>query len=295
LNTHILYNPGAGKGSGKSDAEALQILLSGETFIRDITEILNYRAFFAAISPTDKVILCGGDGTLNRFANETKNLCIRQELLYYPCGNGNDFARDLGYTEEMMPFRINDCLRDLPVVTVNGKESCFLNGIGFGIDGYCCAQGDALREKGERKVNYAAIAVHGILGGFTPVSAKISVDGKVKAYEHVWLAPTMLGRYYGGGMIPAPEQDRMSEERTLSVLVLHCRSRLAALCAFPSIFRGEMLKHEKIAELRTGREIFVEFDRPCALQIDGETICGVTSYRVAATKAEQEAVECEKL
>ena len=30
----------------------------------------------------------------------------------------------------------------------------------------------------------------------------------------------------------------------------------------------------------TGREVHVEFDRPTALQIDGETVTGVTEYTV---------------
>ena len=40
-------------------------------------------------------------------------------------------------------------LRDLPTVTVNGKHWRFLNGIGYGIDGYCCEVGDALRGKSD--------------------------------------------------------------------------------------------------------------------------------------------------
>ena len=34
-----------------------------------------------------------------------------------------------------------------------------------------------------------------------------------------------------------------------------------------------------------GHEITVEFDRPCALQIDGETVLGVTSYTVKSKVA----------
>lgn len=42
-------------------------------------------------------------------------------------------------------------------------------------------------------------------------------------------------------------------------------------------------------EILTGREITVKFDRPTALQIDGETILDVTSYRATMpTTAEKE-------
>ena len=47
---------------------------------------------------------------------------------------------------------------------------------------------------------------------------------------------------------------------------------------FPSIFKGEHVKHKDMVEVLSGRTIKVEFDKPTALQIDGETILGVTSY-----------------
>ena len=64
---------------------------------------------------------------------------------------------------------------------------------------------------------------------------------------------------------------------------------------FPSIFKGEHVKHTKQVEVLRGHEITVEFDRPTALQIDGETVLGVTSYTVktgkTANKKEQAAAE----
>ena len=35
----------------------------------------------------------------------------------------------------------------LPTVTVNGKAYRFLNGIGYGIDGYCCQVGEVTGRK----------------------------------------------------------------------------------------------------------------------------------------------------
>ena len=37
-----------------------------------------------------------------------------------------------------------------------------------------------------------------------------------------------------------------------------------------------------MVQILTGHEITVRFDRPTALQIDGETILGVTEYSVRA-------------
>ena len=56
--------------------------------------------------------------------------------------------------------------------------------------------------------------------------------------------------------------------------------RLPTLMAFPGIFKGEHVKHEKCISIFSGKEISVEFDSPRALQIDGETVLGVTKYTV---------------
>ena len=86
----------------------------------------------------------------------------------------------------------------------------------------------------------------------------------------------MKGKYYGGGMKMAPEQDRFSGR--LSVVVYHCRSKLKALIAFPSIFKGEHVQKKDLVSVFTGNEIKVKFSRPCAAQIDGETVLNVTEY-----------------
>jgi len=239
--------------------------------------ITDYRAFISSLHPTDFIIVAGGDGTLNRFVNNTADIEISNEILYYPNGTGNDFARDLGYDKGCTPFEVTKYLKSLPVVEVNGKRCRFVNGIGFGIDGYCCEVGDELKKAG-KKVNYATIAVKGLLFNYRRRNAKLTVDDHTYTFKKVWLAPTMIGRYYGGGMMPTPAQNRNGKDGTLSTLVLHGSGKLKTLLTFPSIFKGEHIKHQKMAKIYTGHRITVEFDRPTALQIDGETIKGVTSY-----------------
>ena len=78
-------------------------------------------------------------------------------------------------------------------------------------------------------------------------------------------------------MIPTPNQNRDNKDK-LSLLVWHGSGKLKTLMAFPSIFQGEHVKHTDMLEIIEGREITVIFDKPCALQVDGETIKDVTSY-----------------
>ena len=161
-------------------------------------------------------------------------------------------------------------------------ERLFINGIGFGIDGYCSEKGDELQAKSDKPVNYAGIAIKGLLFHYKRPNATVTVDGVTKTYKGVWLAPTMKGRFYGGGMNVAPKQDRLDPNKTVTNVVWHKSGKLKTLMVFPSIFKGEHVKQKKLIDIVEGHHIIVEFNKPTALQIDGETVSGVTKYEVKA-------------
>jgi diacylglycerol kinase family enzyme len=250
----------------------------------DLSTLTGYANFWAGIDlENDTVILSGGDGTLNRFINENVGLELPKNLFYFAAGSGNDFKKDVA-DENMTLIPLHKYIKDLPTVTVNGKTSYFINGIGFGIDGYCCEEGDKQKAKSDKPVDYTAIAIKGLLFHFKPRNAKVTVDGVTKEYKKVWIAPTMKGRYYGGGMFVTPNQDRFDPQGKVSCCVMHGAGAIPTLIVFPSIFKGEHVKHTKMVDICSGYEITVEFDRPTALQIDGETVLGVTSYTVKTGK-----------
>ncbi len=278
MKYYILYNPISGKGSSEDDARLISELYEGNAIVSDITKIENYSDFFADITKDDAVIICGGDGTINRFVNNTENIEIPCDILYHASGTGNDFLLDIGKSREENPFSIKKYITNLPCVEVKGKKYRFLNNVGFGIDGYCCEVGDEMKKKSTKPVNYTAIAIKGLLFHFKPRGATVTVDGNTYRYEKVWLAPTMNGRYYGGGMMATPEQDRCAADKKLSIMLFHGYGKLKTLMVFPTIFKGEHVKHTKMVAIHEGKDITVKFDTPAALQIDGETILGVTEY-----------------
>ena len=292
MKTYILYNPMSGNGMSLENANIIKTLNKTVEKLIDITSIEDYSKLFSELNEADSLIICGGDGTLNRFVNDTEKTYVPCKILYCASGTGNDFLKDLGIENQSDPIDISKYLKDLPFVTVNGKKIKFLNNVGFGIDGYCCEVGDKLKNESTKPVNYTSIAIKGLLFHFKPCNAKITVDGEEFSYNRVWLAPTMKGRYYGGGMMPTPSQNRTDENGTLSLMVFHGSKKLRTLMMFPSIFKGEHLKYNNHVKIHTGKEITVRFDKPCALQIDGETILGVTEYTACAcvntrTKAPQ--------
>lgn len=281
-----LYNPHANNGKGAEEVKALSALLKDVelTFV-DMTAIEAYSSFFSQLTADTDIIICGGDGTLNRFINDTAEIDIPNSIYYYAIGSGNDFWHDLGKKRGDAPVCIDEYIRNLPRVYVNGSEHYFINGIGYGIDGYCCEVGDIQRASSDKPVNYSLIAIKGLLFHFKPRCATVTVDGTEYDFKKVWIAPAMNGRFYGGGMMPTPNQDRLRTDGKLSVGMFFGSGKLKTLMIFPSLFKGKHVSYTKNVKVLEGHEVTVRFDRPTALQIDGETVLGVTEYRAVGRRA----------
>ena len=288
---YVFYNPIAGNGQSSSALETLKGYLADEAVFCDMTQNDAYDKDILSMEKDDYIIICGGDGTINKFANKIASIDFENDVLYFPCGTGNDFAREFGKARFDEPFSIKKYLSNLPTVEVNGETSLFINGMGYGIDGYCCEVGDKIRETSDKPIDYTAIAIKGCLFGYKPTNVKVTVDGVTTEYKKAWIAPTMKGKYYGGGIMPAPEQDRCDVDGKLSVTIFHGTGRLKTLIIFPSLFKGTHVKHKKHITILTGHEITVEYDAPRPAQIDGETVLNVKSYTARSSRAAAKAAK----
>lgn len=275
---YVLFNALSNNHRGEINAKnALKPFLNGEEIFKDVTS-LDIKDFFNSLSKEDEVILTGGDGTVNHFVNDIKELKIKNNIYYYPSGTGNDFYNDIK-SEKDEPVLINEIIKDLPYVIVNDKKYYFVNGVGYGIDGYCCEKGDELQAHSDKPVNYTSICVKGMLFDYKPTEATIKIDDNPSfKVKKCWLAPTMKGRFYGGGMKVTPLQDRKNDK--VSLMYFKGSFRLACLIMFSKIFTGEHVKFRNHVTIMTGNKIEVEFKDPKPLQIDGEVIKNVKKYTV---------------
>ena len=277
---YILYNPKSNNDNNdNNDINIIYRSPKAESVkLQKVCIIgLDIKELVKTLKEDDKVIICGGDGTICHFANDAYGIDFPCPVYVIRSGTGNDFLNDIGQLNNEKLIDIRKYLKGLPLVEVNGKKLHYINGVGFGLDGQVCEEADKLREKSRKKINYTAIALKLLAYKYKRLNARVTVDGVIREFKDVWIASAMKGKYYGGGMMVSPTQDR--ESGKLSIMVMHGGSRLKVLTIFPSIFKGNHIKNTEIVEIFEGYNVLVEFDRTSALQIDGETEINVKSYK----------------
>ena len=257
MRYYVLYNPKAGNGQSRDCLGKIKEMYGNDAIIYDVvSDKPDYAKLVSEIAPEDVFVICGGDGTINNFVNDVADISFDNDVLYYAAGTGNDFLRDVESdgVDSSKPFSIKKYIAGLPKVEVKGKTYRFINGVGFGIDGYCCEVGDKISSADStKKINYTAIAIKGLLFHYKPTSATVVVDGKEYKYDKVWIAPTMNGKRYGGGMIPVPDQDRLNNAQ-VSTMIFHGTSKLKTLIIFPSMFKGTHVKHTEAIAIHKGKK-----------------------------------------
>lgn len=293
---YILFNP-----KSNSENNDLNILPGKEELekrgARQISLLdVNIRDFCCSLAEKDRVFICGGDGTLHHFVNNTHGIDFPCPIFLVRSGTGNDFLNDIGQTSPEQLTDIRKYIKELPLVEIDGEKRYFINGVGIGIDGAVCDGVEKYKARTGKKANYTAIAVKLLAYQYKRPSATVLVDGVEHHFDNVWMASAMHGRYFGGGMMIAPTQDRNTGK--LSVMVMHGGSRPKILSIFPSVFKGKHIKHTEVVKIFECDEVTVTYDIPIAFQADGETKSDMFSYtarsanalrKMSADKAAQEA------
>ncbi len=282
----VLYNPRSGGGKGLNIAKEIEPLMektSSFSYV-DITEYSQLDDFFSSLNADNEIILTGGDGTLNSFINKITNTTLTHKVYFYASGSGNDFARDVKYKKRTTPICINKYIENLPTAFINGKTYKFINCIGSGMDGYCCGEVERLRALSKRRANYLFAAIKALTYAYKPCTATVNVDGKEFTFKDTWLVPTMNGKYFGGGFMAAPKQNRLNTEQSLSVVAMHSKNIFKIILAFGLILIGKHTILKSMINVIEGHNISVKLDRKATLQIDGETIPDISEYTITSAK-----------
>jgi diacylglycerol kinase (ATP) len=219
----------------------------------------------------DRVIVVGGDGTVQEAVNGLLALPSPPELGVIPLGSGNDLARSLGLpTEPASAWRVavGNATRPIDVARArngDGTERWFASAGGIGFDAQVAA---AMIERGGWQAGRAGYLFTTLveLRRFSNRPVRLTVDG-ISSDHDVLLVAIANGAYYGGGMRIAP--DAQPDDGMLDVCVVGDISRLTAIRQLPNLYRGTHIRHPQVSLMR-GRSIEVDGDGATRVHLDGE-------------------------
>lgn len=263
----LLYNPLSRNGKNPKFIEkiAKHLRKSGNAVVSySLLSIDNVDSFLSGCAETDRIIIVGGDGTINRLANVIATLDIKQDIFMYQAGTGNDFVRSLKTKAKIVP--IKKYLSILPSVHFHDQERLFLNGAGAGLDGFIGHLVNTSKYK-KNKLNYFRHAFEGF-AKFKPISATLNVDGVEFKEPKLWFASMMNSPFFGGGMKIAPKANR--NEKKLQLVMVKDVPKWVLILIFPTIYLGWHVIFKRWVKVMNADVISIVFDKPTYLQIDGD-------------------------
>jgi diacylglycerol kinase (ATP) len=249
------------------------------------------------------VVLVGGDGTLNDavqgYLEADGSIAVGPELGLVPSGTGGDFRRTFGVTDNVddacarllkaEPRPLD--LGVLAVTTLAGAtvRRAFANITSFGIGGLT----DRIVNSTPKWMGGKAAFLTGTLRAmlvYKDAPVRVKVDGAVWLEAPIFNVALANGRYFGGGMMIAPDAD--PADGLFDVVALHDMSRLqsAALAQYiykgthlgrpgVSVTRGRLIEAEPLA---AGTEVLIDMDgeTPGRLPLRAEVRPGALRLRV---------------
>jgi diacylglycerol kinase (ATP) len=271
MHLKLLYNPAAGRGRARrhiAEAEAYLRSRGARADCEASTSPAHMTKLAAEASRDsfDRVVVCGGDGTLNLALREFE--LSRGTLALLPFGSGNDFAKITALPRrlrEACDVILGGTIREVDVALANGIRYLGVAGLGFDSEVASYANQHVRFLRGSAIYLYAIFRV---LPRFTPHPVRITTrDGERR--EQIMFACVGNSRQYGGGIRITP--DAVVDDGLLDVCIVHETTRVQLLKTLPRAYSGAHVK-SPFVEIGRGTEFAFESDRAMEVYADGERI-----------------------
>ena len=271
----LVANPSSGRGRvGRMLPEMRSVLaeqgLEARIVVSRDADDLRRHVRSVREAGDERVIVCGGDGTLHLAAQELAGGDTALGIV--PAGTGDDNARTLGIPRGDVAAATRLAATgpvtriDLGhVVVADGTERVFLGVLSSGFDSLVNERANVMTwPNGNARY---VVAILGELRTFRPVPYRASLDGRPVQGEAMLVA-VGNGISYGGGMRVCP--DAAPDDGLLDVTWLHGVGKATFFRVFPQVFSGS---HVRSPYVSTTRAASIELDAPGQLAYaDGERV-----------------------
>jgi diacylglycerol kinase (ATP) len=271
VHLKLIYNPTAGRGRARRHVQEVEESLRARgarvdcepsTGPEDLVRI----AAESSRANYDRVVVAGGDGTLN--------LAVRQfdlergTLALIPTGSGDDFARVAGIPRDI-PGAVDTVLtgrvREFDVALANNLRYLGVAGLGFDSEVAEYANRNVKFLRGSAVYFYAILRV---LPRFRPRPVTIRIEDSTR-HEQIMFAAIGNTRQYGGGIRITP--DALPDDGLLDLCIVHSTTRMQLLKTLPKAYTGAHCKSPFVETLR-GRSFSFDSETSLAVYADGEPL-----------------------
>lgn len=239
--------------------------------LKSVLKIEDLNKYFKQRDDIKKVILVGGDGTINGFVNRIyDHLPLPFPIHLHKGGSGNDFLRTL--TKERP--------KEVPVMQLihNGQTQYFMNGTGMGMDALIGMKVDQSPNKSQSRYFFATIQT---FISYKPSTLTVKLDGETKTFNNAYFITANNGQYFGGGMQISPEATLTDD--SLDVILVHSVKKLKLFFIFTTIYKGKHIHHTKYVYHQKVKHVEASFTQGEVNQCDGECFPDTTHMEASAS------------
>lgn len=277
--TLVIVNPAAGGGRAEKIWPRLESRL--REAIGPFETLKTHRRSdateFAKSTGYERVVACGGDGTIHEVANGLIQQKRPPTLGILSLGTGSDLIKSLKIPSNLV-LQVEILRRgrsrpmDVGEIEFSGdgkrEKRCFLNIVDAGMGAEVLRRLGVSRSLFGRRLAYFLATLEAYRGR-RPVATSVTVDQK-----KVWEEPTLLavvanGKSFGGGMQIAPHAE-VSDGELEIVLVRDLTPPWLPL-AIPLLYLKQVRRLPQV-RLFKGRQVSLESEGPSFLDIDGELV-----------------------
>lgn len=267
----LVCSKGAGDGSRNADFWLEQLAEQGVEGVT-VSPLEDTARWVGRVGAGDYLLAAGGDGTVNAVAS----LCLKTgaTLGVLPSGTANDFARNLGLSEdpaEAARLVARGESRKLDVADFD--DGIFLNVAHIGLGTLPSRKASAPAKKFLGKFSYMATLLRK-LGASRGFRARVETDQGV--YRGRWLSIAVAtGAYFGGGQeIP----DASADDGQLDVIGIRPRPLAELMLTFLKVrLNGNTQGTDNVMIQLKGRWCRVQTSRTRTVTVDGD-VAGKTPF-----------------
>ena len=302
---HMIINPASRSGRGKQYWTILENYLNDHNInytahisqkLGHVTEIMReLTRSLDSNSETIKVIVLGGDGTVNEALQGICNF-EKVHFSYIPTGSSNDFARNFNISKdpivnlEHILYSSQEKVIDLGKATYdigngNSESRYFVVSCGIGFDAAICEA--VLHSKAKLFLNKLGLGKFvylfnalKILANTESIHASLTLEDSntIIPVKNLLFLAGMNHKYEGGGFMFAPNADNSDE--LLDLCLVSNVSKLKVLRVIPTAFNGAHFRFKGVDSYRT-KSYTITTKAPMWVHTDGEILARTQTTTVS--------------